>query len=80
MSRPADQIQLDLDAFYTLRRNAALNGGIAEYSMDTGQGRQSVKRLTLSEINATIRQLEGELNEAQNGGPVFLTFDRRPCL
>lgn len=74
---PAD-IQLDLDAFYALRRQAALNGGIAEYSVDSGQGRHSVKQITLGEINATIRQLEGELNgaDSETTGPTSARFDR----
>ena len=79
MSRSADEIQLEIDAWNAALLQMATNGGIAEYSMDTGQGRQSVKRMSVSEIQARIRQLESELNEAQNGGPVFLTFDRRPC-
>lgn len=78
MSRASTEIQLDLDAFYSLRRQAATNGGIAEYSMDSGQGRHSVKQITLGEINATIRQLEGELNsaDAETSGPTSARFDR----
>jgi len=77
MARSATEVQLDLDAFYTLRRTAATNGGIAEYSIDSGQGRQSTKRYSLKEINDTIRQLESELLEATtDGGPTFVTFDR----
>lgn len=80
MSRPLSDIQADLDAFYALRRQAATSGGIAEYSIDTGQGRQSTKRYTLKEITAVIRDLEAEANEAQtSGGPVFINFDRRSC-
>ena len=77
MSRSADEIQLEIDAWNAALLQMATNGGIAEYSMDTGQGRQSVKRLTLSEINATIRQLEGELNDSTSG-TMFVTFDRGP--
>ena len=77
MARTVDAVQADLTAFYSLRSQAAANGGIAEYSMDTGQGRQSVRRITLPDINATIRQLEAELLDAQSdGGPTIITFDR----
>ena len=69
MRSPAD-IQLDLDAFHDLRRTAAISG-IAEYSMDTGQGRQTVRRLTLSEINQTIRMLEAEALDASSTGNTY---------
>ena len=68
--RSATDIQLDLDAFYALRRTVGTNG-IAEYSVDSGQGRQTVKRLTLSEINTTIRQLEAELIDASSDGNTY---------
>ena len=69
MRTPAD-IQLDLDAFFALRRTAAISG-IAEYSMDTGQGRQTVRRLTLGEINQTIRMLESEALDATYTGNTY---------
>lgn len=64
MARSVTAIQSDLDAFYALRTQAATNGGIAEYQIDSGQGRQSVKRITLGEINSTIKALNEELAEA----------------
>jgi len=74
MARSATEIQLDLTAAYAARR-ASLSGG-EEYSIDSGQGRQSVKR-PLASINATIRELEAELLEAESGGgPVLITMDR----
>lgn len=74
MARDAAAIQADLDLAYTARR-AALQGGEG-YSIDSGQGRQSVQR-PLSSINATIRELEAELLEATtDGAPVRLVFDR----
>jgi len=71
-SRTAAEIQIDLDAAYAARR-AAL---IESYTLDTGQGRQSVNR-NLPAINATIRDLESELAEA--GGTItHLSFERTP--
>lgn len=63
-------IQADLDAAYAARR-AAL-AGPEEYSIDSGQGRQSARR-SLPNINATIRALEAEILDASdsgNSGPV----------
>jgi hypothetical protein len=77
MARPIPDIESDLAAFRALRTKAAISGGIAEYSVDSGQGRQSVRRVTLSEINVTLRVLEAELLDAQtDGGPLSITFDR----
>jgi hypothetical protein len=74
--RNAAEIQADLAIFRALLTQAGTNG-IAEYSLDSGQGRQSVKRYTLKEIRQQIREYEGELQAALTGdGPVFITFDR----
>ena len=73
-SRTVAEIQTDLDAAYAARR-AALSG--QQYSLDTGQGRQTVTRADLPAINATIRDLESELAEA--GGTItHLIFERTP--
>jgi hypothetical protein len=73
-SRTVAEIQIDLDAAYVARR-AALSG--QSYSLDTGQGRQTVTRADLPAINATIRDLESELAEA--GGTITrLSFERTP--
>ncbi len=70
MSRSATDIQLDLDTFHALRRTCGTTG-IAEYTVESGQGRQSTKRYTLKEINDTIRQLEAELLDATNDGNTY---------
>jgi hypothetical protein len=46
--------------------------------MDSGQGRHSVKQITLSEINATIRTLEGEIASSNDEStpPTSTRFDR----
>ena len=65
MARTAADIQADLDAAYAARRTALT---AQEYRLDTGQGRQEVKRANLAEINKLIRDLENELETAQNQG------------
>lgn len=62
MARSVAEIQVDLDAAYTARR-MALTG--QEYSLDTGQGRQSVKRANLKDISEMISGLQAELEDAQ---------------
>jgi hypothetical protein len=61
--RSSTDIQADLDAAYIARRTAL---SAQEYSLDTGQGKQSVKRASLSDINKTIRELELELAQAND--------------
>ena len=63
MARSITDIQADLDAAYSARRTAMQ---AQEYSLDTGQGRQQVKRANLTEINKVIKSLEAELEEAQS--------------
>ena len=79
MARSVTAIQADLDAFCALRTQAAAHG-IAEYQVDDGQGRQMVKRITLGEINSTLKALNDEMAEASssaNGsGAVALGFSR----
>jgi hypothetical protein len=73
MARSAVAIQADLDAFYAARRTVALG---ASYSLDTGQGRQTVTRANLTEINHTIQILETELAEATDGANPGISFER----
>lgn len=73
MARSATDIQADLDAAYASRRIAM---DAQQYSLDTGQGRQSVQRADLAEINKTIKALEAELAEANDGGATHLGFER----
>lgn len=75
MARDIAEIQADLTAAYESRRTALQ---AQNYSLDTGQGKQSVTRASLSEINKTIRELQAELEEAQNawGGLMTGSFER----
>jgi len=51
-------VQADLDAAYAARRAALLG---QSYSLDTGQGRQTVTRPDLDKINFLISDLESDL-------------------
>ena len=66
-SRTSAQVQADLTAAYAARL-AAMSG--QSYSVNTGQGSQSVTRANLTELNKTINLLEAELEEvlAREGG------------
>lgn len=70
MARSVTDISLDLAAAYAARRKAL---EAEEYSIDSGQGRQSVRR-SLVNIERTIRVLEAELNDATSNGPVFVRY------
>lgn len=75
MPRSVADIQSDLDAAYASRRTAMQ---AQSYSLDTGQGKQLVNRADLSSIQDTIRQLEGELEDATGtGGNFHATLERR---
>jgi hypothetical protein len=73
MARSYADVQADLTIFYAARRTVALG---ASYSLDTGQGRQTVTRANLTEINRTIQGLEAELDEVTNGANPSITFER----
>lgn len=74
-SRPIAEIQADLaEARAALR--AALKG--QSYSLNTGQGTQTVTRASLRDIRALIAELERELQDAQDpGGGVIAARMRR---
>jgi hypothetical protein len=73
MARSAAQIQIVLDAFYAAQLGLATH---QSYSLDTGQGRQTVTRANLTEINRTIAELEAELADLNSGGITFLSLGR----
>jgi hypothetical protein len=73
MARSYADVQAELTAAYSARRAALLG---QSYSLDTGQGRQTVTRANLTEINRTIQGLEAELDEATNGANPSITFER----
>jgi hypothetical protein len=71
----------EIDADLVLARAARLKAlSASEYSIDSGQSRQSVKR-SLPDINATITALEDEradaVQSADGSGMLSLTFKRR---
>jgi hypothetical protein len=73
MARSYADVQADLNAAYSARRAALLG---QSYSLDTGQGRQTVTRANLTEISHLIQALEIELDEATNGANPSITFER----
>ena len=73
MARPYADVQADLNAAHSARRAALLG---QQYSLDTGQGRQTVTRANLTEISHLIQALEIELDEATNGANPSITFER----
>jgi len=80
MARSSADIKIDLDAAVDARRKA-MSG--QEYSIDTGQGRQSVRRADLNQLNATVNMLQAEyesaLDDEQNGGGIMsVSFSREP--
>ena len=60
--RSAADIQADLDVAYAARRTAM---SAQSYSIDSGQGKQTVERASLSDIQKMIRDLQAELEQAQ---------------
>ena len=73
MARSYADVQADLTAAYAARRACLLG---ASYSLDTGQGRQTVTRANLTEISHLIQALEAELQEAELGANPLITFER----
>jgi hypothetical protein len=77
LARSATAIQAELDLWYAAR--AAVASG-QSYSLDSGQGRQTVTRANLRDINSTIDRLESDLRDLTGeSGPTFITFDRGAC-
>lgn len=76
MARTATEIQADLTAARAARLKAL---EATSYSLDSGQGRQTVTR-NLAEINKTIRFLEDELAsvdaDASGDGVLSMTYRR----
>lgn len=72
MARTTAQIQADLDTAYAARRAALLG---QSYTLDTGQGRQTVTRADLRAIENTIAILEAELADTSDPNPA-ITFER----
>lgn len=76
--RTSTEIKTELDAARTARTTAL---SAQTYSLDTGQGKQSVTRADLTQINKTITILRQEYDEAvadESGesGIIAATFAR----
>ncbi len=79
MSRSSTEIQADLTEAYAARIIALK---AQSYSLDTGQGKQTVQRADLTAINKTIDALQQELaqaqaNESGDSGIISGVFARR---
>jgi hypothetical protein len=61
--RTSQDIQAELTLAYSARKTALQ---AQSYSLDTGQGKQSVQRADLDKITKTINFLQAELEEAIN--------------
>lgn len=76
--RSSTEIQEDLTAALNARRKAF---EAQSYSQDSGQGKQTVTRANLTELNKTIRELQTELADAKaeesgSSGIVSINFQR----
>jgi hypothetical protein len=67
-------IQSDLDAARVALRSAMT---AQSYSLDSGQGKQSVTRASIGDLQGVIRDLENELEDASgSGGNFSATMER----
>lgn len=64
------QLQTDLESVENAIRTI-VSGGLQEYTLDTGQSRQTVKKLTLSELRSWKGQLEAEIASKAAPGGVY---------
>jgi hypothetical protein len=71
--RTVAEIQVDLTAARAARL-LAMTG--QSTSLDSGQGRISVTRSNLTEINHTIQLLEAEYSEVVDGANPEISFER----
>ena len=80
MARSSVDIKIDLDEAVASRRKAMK---AQEYTIDTGQGSQRVRRADLNLLTQTINILQSEyeaaLDDEQNGGGIMaLSYSRNP--
>jgi hypothetical protein len=66
--RDQSDIQSDLDAARAALRSAMT---AQSYSLDSGQGKQSVTRANVGDLQAVIRDLENELEDSTGAGGNF---------
>lgn len=76
MARTVSEIQSDLTA-----ARAALTSAMSaqSYTLDTGQGKQTVTRANIKELRAYLRDLEQELEDTTEPGILAGNFDRGMC-
>jgi hypothetical protein len=73
MPRSAADIQATLNKFYAARDAIALG---QSYTLDTGQGRLSMTRANLAELENSINNLEQQLEEIEAGTSPQINFHR----
>lgn len=72
-ARTITDVQADLDAAYAARRSAFL---AQSYSLDTGQGKQSVTRVDMKALSREISILEAELSDWNSDAEGSTGLDR----
>ena len=72
-ARTITDVQADLDAAYAARRSAFL---AQSYSLDTGQGKQSVTRVDMKSLSREISILEAELSDWNSDAEGSTGLDR----
>jgi hypothetical protein len=73
MARTAAQLQASLTLWYAAQDALAT---AQAYTLDTGQGRTTVTRANLPDINRTIAELEAELAELTEDGIMHISLER----
>lgn len=76
MVRTSTEIQADI-----IEARAALRAAMSaqSYTLDTGQGKQTVTRANIKDLRAYIRDLEQELEDTTEPGILAGNFDRGMC-
>lgn len=76
MARTLTEIQADIT-----EARAALRAAMSaqSYTLDTGQGKQTVTRANIKDLRAYIRDLEQELEDTTEPGILVGNFDRGMC-
>lgn len=74
MARSVTDIQTDLT---NARAGLAAAMSAQSYTLDTGQGKQTVTRASIKELRSLIKELEQELEDATEPGILAGNFDRQ---
>lgn len=74
MARTSTEIQTDITA---VRAGIlAVVSGAQSYTLDTGQGKQTVTRASIKDLRFYLRELEQELEDSTEPGILAGNFDR----